>query len=235
MFAKQGPVLATDIVFDRHDRSTGIAYVTYGKVEHAEKAIREYHGQKALDQQIYLSMVRPGNPKPARNPFDNVAPASRSLFDRIEGRGGRAERNGGRRDRSDSPVRHSDVSKPAPEGIDRYVPGQNGGHRQRSPAPRRGNPRSAGAGGNNGRRPGARRPANDRRGRDDRGRPLVQGRPQKTTEELDAEMEDYWTNYNTEGNAAATNGETVNEAPANATSNGNDVVNEDDFDIDMTL
>jgi hypothetical protein len=91
-------------------------------------------------------------------------------------------------------------------------PGQNGGHRQRSPAPRRGNPRSAGAGGNNGRRPGTRRPVNDRRGRDDRGRPLVQGRPQKTTEELDAEMEDYWTKYNTEGNAAATNGETVTEA-----------------------
>ena len=48
-------------------------------------------------------------------------------------------------------------------------------------------------------------------------------------------MEDYWTNYNTEGNAAATNGETVTEAYANATSNGNDAVNEDDFDIDMTL
>ncbi|OCL13933.1 hypothetical protein AOQ84DRAFT_429159 [Glonium stellatum] len=235
LFAKQGPVLATDIVYDRHDRSTGVAYVTYGKLAHAEEAIRAYHGQKALGEHIYLSMVRPGNPRPARNPFDNVAPPSRSLFERIEGRGGRQERNGVRRNRSDSPVRHSDVSKPAPEGIDRYVPGQNAGHRQRSPPPRRGNPRASGPAGNNGRRPGIRRPGNNGRGRDDRSRPLVQGRPQKTTEELDAEMEDYWTTYKNEGNTTSANGETAAEAPVNTSANGNDAANEDDFDIDMTL
>lgn len=96
------------------------------------------------------------------------------------------------RRRSYSPVRHSDVSGPAPEGVDRYVPGRNA--RSRSPPRRR-----------DGRRPGARRERGDR-GTAPGNRPTP--RPRKTQEELDAEMEDYWG-----GNA---NKETATEAEVSA-------------------
>lgn len=122
--------------------------------------------------------------RPARNAFDYVNPAPRSLADRITERSGRA--------RSMSPIRHSDVSGPIPANVDRYVPGQH--TRSRSPMPRR----------REGRPPGARRERGergDRRGRGGRGegrggrggdRLAKDGRPKKTQEELDAEMEDYW-------------------------------------------
>lgn len=77
-------------------------------------------------------------------------------------------------------MRRTDVSGPAPEGVDRYVPSR-GGRQSRSPLPRR----------REGRRPGARRERGDRNaGPRDGGRPGA--RPKKTQEELDAEMEDYW-------------------------------------------
>lgn len=126
-------------------------------------------------------------PPPRRdNPFDRVE-NPRSLFDRIEAPRPRRrsespvsddnDRNTRRGNRRGGPNdRRSDTTKPAPDNIDRYVPGQNGG---RSDS-RRG-----------GRRPGERR---ERRGRsDDAGHKLVGGRPRKTQEELDAEMEDYWS------------------------------------------
>lgn len=89
---------------------------------------------------------------------------------------------GGGRTRSLSPVRHSDVSGPAPSNVDRYVPGKDS--RSRSPLPRR----------RDGRRPGVRRERGDRAGRSGGGgdRVAKDGRPKKTQEELDAEMEDYW-------------------------------------------
>ena len=123
--------------------------------------------------------------RPARNAFDYVTPAPRSLADRITERSGRT--------RSMSPIRHSDVSGPIPANVDRYVPGQH--TRSRSPMPRR----------REGRPPGGRRERGergDRRGRGGRGegrgggrggdRVARDGRPKKTQEELDAEMEDYW-------------------------------------------
>jgi len=61
----------------------------------------------------------------------------------------------------------SDVTKPAPDNIDRYVPGQRSAR-----SPRR----------NAGRRGGRSQPT-DRR---------PNARPRKTQEELDQEMEDYW-------------------------------------------
>lgn len=103
-----------------------------------------------------------------------AAPAGRSLFDRITLPADRS--------RSDSPVRHSDVSGPPPSNVDRYVPGR--GSRSRSPRPRRGR---------DGRRPGARRERGERAGGGRGGERLAKdGRPKKTQEELDAEMEDYW-------------------------------------------
>lgn len=94
------------------------------------------------------------------------------------------------RSRSESPIRHSDVSGPPPSNVDRYVPGR--GSRSRSPQrPRR-----------DGRRPGARREERGggrRGGRGGGDRVARDGRPKKTQEELDAEMEDYWGN---KGNGA---------------------------------
>jgi THO complex subunit 4 len=85
-------------------------------------------------------------------------------------------------------VRHSDVSGPPPGNVDRYVPGR--GSRSRSPQPR--GPR--GTRGRDGRRPGARRERGERNVGGGRGGDRVSkdGRPKKTQEELDAEMEDYW-------------------------------------------
>lgn len=94
------------------------------------------------------------------------------------------------RSRSFSPVRHSDVSGPAPANVDRYVPGK--GSRSRSPMPRR----------REGRPPGLRRDRGERGGRRRDAGPIGKdGRPKKTQEELDAEMEDYWAGGKEDDNA----------------------------------
>jgi hypothetical protein len=82
---------------------------------------------------------------------------------------------GDRRRRGGGRGRRSDISKPAPDHIDRYIPGQRD------------------AGRNGGRRGGGRdaRPRNNETG----GR-RSNARPRKTQEELDQEMEDYWGGKN---------------------------------------
>jgi THO complex subunit 4 len=135
-----------------------------------------------------------------RNPFDSAVAPGRSLADRITLPANRS--------RSDSPIRHSDVSGPPPTNVDRYVPGR--GSRSRSPQrPRR-----------DGRRPGVRRERGERRGggRGASDRLAKDGRPKKTQEELDAEMEDYW--------GAKENGTDVAASAAPATAAAQD-------DIDM--
>ena len=119
--------------------------------------------------------------------------------------------------RSASP-RRSDVSGPAPEGVDRYVPGQ------RSRSPRR-------AGREVGRRPGARR--DDSRtagGRGGRGAGAgAAPRPKKTQEELDAEMDDYWGSGNNAVSTASGEGNVLTASAnggANVEAGGTD-------DIDM--
>jgi THO complex subunit 4 len=152
-----------------------------------------------MGQPIYLSIQE--SARPSRNPFDNVEEPNRSLFDRIDKR------------RSASPNARN---------VDRYLPpGGRGPRGSRSP-PRRGGRGDRGAPRETGRRPGARRENTDRReggregGRErgDRrgpgpkkendGRQTVQGRPRKTAEELDAEMDDYWG-----GGSAANEGSAV--------------------------
>lgn len=118
----------------------------------------------------------PSGPGGRRNPFDSAVLPPRPLEERIT-------KAGDSRDRSYSPVRHSDVSGPPPPNVDRYVPGRD--RSSRSPLPRR----------RDGRPPGARREREDRSGRGDRGRETSGRsgrRPKKTQEELDAEMEDYF-------------------------------------------
>ena len=189
-------------------------------VADARSAIREFDGANAKGQPIRLSLI----PLPRKdNPFDRVE-KPRSLFDRIEAPPGRSRRRsespmadveGDRgyrrapRRRSPPPAdRRSDVTGPAPENIDRYVPGQGG---SRSSSHRGG-----------GRRPGERRERAPRGGRDTNGHQVIGGRPRKTQEELDAEMEDYWASQN------AGDGGAKNEAaaPAAGTTSGDD-------DIDM--
>ncbi|KAI9812319.1 MAG: hypothetical protein M1827_004768 [Pycnora praestabilis] len=211
LFSRIGPVTTISIRYDRAGRSDGTAYVTYESLSDARMAIREYDGANANGQPIRLTLVPSVPPNAARgprNPFDTAQKPSRSLFDRISSPGRRA------RNRSSSPERPrlSDTSKPAPEGIDRYVPGE----RTRSPLPRRG-------GRDGGRRPGARR---EESGRDGGRKEARDGRPRKTQEELDAEMEDYWGNR---GGDAEVNGKPTQ----NGGGSGAATTVVDDGDIDM--
>jgi len=174
LFNRIGPVLKLSLTYDRAGRSEGIAYVTYESAYDAKKAIREFDGANAKGQPIRLISIPSGPSAGRRNPAP-AASRGGSLFDRITPR-----------TRSESPIRHSDVSGPPPSNVDRYVPGR--GSRSRSPRPRGGAPRR------DGRRPGARRERGERTGGGGRGgeRLARDGRPRKTQEELDAEMEDYF-------------------------------------------
>lgn len=180
LFRRIGPVAKLALTYDRAGRSEGIAYVTYADAADAKTAIREFDGANAKGQPIRLISIPAG---PARNRERNTQDlySSRSLADRITRR---------HNDRSESPPRHSDVSGPPPDNVDRYVPGRQRQHRSRSPIRnRRGD----------GRRPGAKRERADRNGgvndsdREGKGR---DGRRKKTQEELDAEMDDYWGSRN---------------------------------------
>jgi THO complex subunit 4 len=190
LFNRIGPVDEVDLLYDRQDRSRGVAYVVYSNMRDAKRAIQEFDGANANNQPIKLTLVptQPAAGRPARNPFETaIVRQSRSLFERV-GHIARRGRGGGSDDGSNT--RHSDVSKPPPENIDRYVPGQDSGNeRRRSPRPRRGDGHSRG----DARRPGQRRERNNNNNNSQGDGPaIVQGRPRKTAEELDAEMEDYW-------------------------------------------
>lgn len=194
LFTRIAPVKEVKLQYDRAGRSDGTAFVTYDYIADARTAVREFDGANAKGQPIRLTIL-PLPPKAARqyNPFDRVE-NPRSLFDRIETPSGRGRR------RSESPIgdaareysrnssrrggrsgprdRRSDTTKPPPENIDRYIPGQNG----------RGARRGGGGG--------------ERRERP-RGEPRPGARPRKTAEELDAEMDDYWGGNHAEPNQTA--------------------------------
>lgn len=204
------------MIYDRSDRSTGTAFVTYDDDRDAAQAVRDFDGQNANGQAIRITLV-PSGPAPHSAPrgslLDRIEPAPRSLFDRIDPRD--RDLGGRRRQRSDSPRK---AGRLAPD-VDRYVPGGRRGG-SRSPIRRRGTPREGG------RRPGAKREegaGGSRGGRrprtDEEGRPLVGGRPRKTAEELDAEMNDYWGSTNNGGDAApaAGNGDAAAAAANGAT------------------
>ncbi|KAE9983509.1 hypothetical protein EG328_009849 [Venturia inaequalis] len=207
LFSRQGIVSRVQLLYDRNDRSRGIGYVTMPDAQDARAAVREYDGANANGQPIRLTLMQPATvAPPARNPFDTAERPTRSLFDRIERPSGnlaRSESPDRSRRRVDS--RRSDVSKPAPENIDRYVPGsgRSDSHNDsRRRSPRRGEGRR---GDRAGRRPGERRRRSP--AKDEDGHVIIQGRPRKTQEELDAEMADYWNKQEAEnGNGAPSNG-----------------------------
>ncbi|KAL2868194.1 putative RNA binding protein [Aspergillus lucknowensis] len=217
LFRRIGSVSNVTLVYDRAGRSEGVAYVTYNRYSDAKTAIAEFDGANAKGQPIRISITSSG-PRRDRNPFDNVEKPKGSLFDRVErprGRdvrslspeesedaeGGPRRRRGGR---GATNYRRSDVSKPAPEHIDRYVPGQ------RSPARRTGGGR--------------------RQGENREPRRAGNARPKKTQEELDQEMEDYWgtttTGADTVGQDVAADQAAPAAAPPAAVPAGDD-------DIDM--
>ncbi|KAI9844060.1 MAG: hypothetical protein M1838_002332 [Thelocarpon superellum] len=197
LFTRIGPVSNIAIRYDRAGRSTGVAFVTYEALGSAKTAIREFDGANANGQPIHLTLLTApsasssSSARGARNPFDTARAPPRSLFERVSGAPIRADYDD--TDGSLSPDRshrRAHLSRPAPEHIDRYVPGQGGEGRGEGRGPR-----SVRRGGNNeGRRPGARRENGERdRDRRDSGRNVARdGRPRKTQEELDAEMDDYW-------------------------------------------
>ncbi|KAI5925238.1 hypothetical protein F4810DRAFT_70075 [Camillea tinctor] len=191
LFSKIGPITKVELLYDRAGRSEGVAFVTYDRREHASEAVRDFDGANAKGQPIRLTIMASA---PRRNPFDTAHMPGRSLADRIT------------RPRSLSPN---------DRGIDRYVP-SGGGSRSRSPMPRR-RGGGGGGGGGGGRRPGARREGgaqNERRG----GNVGRDGRPKKTQEELDAEMDDYFgpggstdAAVGTTETASAANGQAVDD------------------------
>ena len=230
LFTRIGPISSLVLCYDRAGRSEGVAFVTYKRYVDAQTAIREFDGANAKGQQIHLTFLSsPANAGriAPRNPFDHVQKPKGSLFDRSERprdrnppslspesqsdshdsvSGSRRRPRGGR-------TRRSDVSKPPPDHIDRYVPGQS---------PRR--PYDSGR--SRGRRPGELKDSKDRNSSaTGAGRRMVNGRPRKTQEELDQEMEDYWVASNTEtANAGNANGGISVPAPTMAAG---------DDDIDM--
>ncbi|OJJ58213.1 hypothetical protein ASPSYDRAFT_32274 [Aspergillus sydowii CBS 593.65] len=221
LFCRIGSISNVSLVYDRAGRSEGVAYVTYARHSDARTAIAEFDGANAKGQPIRISITSSA-PRRGRNPFDNVEKPKGSLFDRVERPGGRDARSlsptgsrsesaedGGRRRRGrrgGANYRRSDVSKPAPEHIDRYIPGQ------RSPVRR----------GGGGRRQGGEN-RESRRG----GNP----RPKKTQEELDQEMEDYWGSGAAPG--AAEEAEQTAPAPAAAAAEPAAAAPAGDDDIDM--
>lgn len=188
MFSGIGPVTKLDISYDRAGRSTGSVFVTYENYEDAQEAVREFDGANAKGQPIRLKILPPRK----RNAFDTAVGSGRPLAERVSISGAR------NRSRSRSPGRDY-ADEAARKNIDRYVPG---GRRSRSPVRNRRR-------GEGGRRPGARRGGavrdeGDRKGRD--------GRPKKTQEELDAEMEDYFTGQSAaNGGGQAAAGQTAEE------------------------
>lgn len=232
LFTGIGPVTYLSLRFDRAGRSSGTAFVTYAALSDARSAIREFDGANANGQPIRLTLLPTapsfsnvdgirGRGGAARNPFDTAVKPGRSLFERIEdpddrGRGRRGGNRARSRSRSPGAPRRTNTSKPAPEGVDRYVPSPDGRMR---------NGRTA-----NGTRRRMRsrtRSAGGRRTRDDgRGRALTDGRARKTQEDLDREMEDYWGSTATGGKAGATEDTTNNHSMGAS-------VAVDDGDIDM--
>ncbi|KAH2598423.1 hypothetical protein KXV63_004706 [Aspergillus fumigatus] len=224
LFNRIGPVSNLSLVYDRAGRSEGVAYVTYNRANDARTAIAEFDGANAKGQPIRLTLVASGPGRRGRNPFDNVERLKGSLFDRIERprdarslspgsengdvEGG-ARRRRGRRSGGGAGHRRSDVSKPAPEHIDRYVPGQ------RSPVRRS----------TNGRRQGERR---DDRNRGE-GRRNPNARPKKTQEELDQEMDDYWGGAN--AGAGAADKEVVQDEPQQIAPATSAAAGDDDVDM----
>ncbi|KAK4239822.1 hypothetical protein C8A03DRAFT_42600 [Achaetomium macrosporum] len=203
LFTRIGPIIKLEMKYDRAGRSEGTAFVTYESHRDAVQAIREFDGANAAGQPIRLTLLPSGPAR--RNPFETAVAPGRPLAERITV-------PGSHRSRSLSPGRRGNQSDEdggrrggGGGGGDRYRPrGGNRGSRSRSPIGGGGRRRDGGGG----RRPGARRDGGGggggRRGERTSGgggeKSGRDGRPKKTQEELDAEMEDYFAGGGGGGN-----------------------------------
>ncbi|KAK4130480.1 RNA-binding domain-containing protein [Trichocladium antarcticum] len=200
LFSRIGPLVKIDMKYDRAGRSEGTAFVTYESHHDAAQAIKEYDGANAAGQPIHLTLLPTG---PRRNPFDSAVAPGRPIAERIT-------IPGGGRSRSLSPPRRREGGEGGRRDGDRYRPGGSGGGRlSRSRSPLPGRRRDGGRGGrrSGGRRDGGGGGGGGGRGRAERGGGgggggRDGGRPRKTQEELDAEMDNYFA-----GGADAQQGE----------------------------
>ncbi|KAJ5134123.1 hypothetical protein N7448_000856 [Penicillium atrosanguineum] len=203
LFGRIGPVQELSLVYDRAGRSEGVAFITYERLRDAHDSVREFDGANAKGQPIRLSLVPGRRERTGGTLFDRV---ERPMSPESETEGGDRRRRG-----AGGRGRRSDISKPAPDHIDRYIPGQRD------------------AGRNGGRRGGGRdnRPRNTENG----GR-RSNARPRKTQEELDQEMEDYWGGKNDNegaGEQPVQDAPVATDAPAPAPA----PAGHDNDDIDM--
>lgn len=212
VFARVGEIRRIDIIYDKAGRSEGVAHVLYSSPDEAMLAVDQFDGANAKGQPIRVKIAaqqsggrggRGGRgDRDGRDVGRDGGPANegRSLFERVSG--GPQETDLEAADRKARATRNvSEMRLNAKElGIDRYIPGERNGSRDRRP------PRRGGMGGERERHRGdrgGRGDRGDRRGRGEHGgggggRGEKSGgagganRPRKTAEELDAEMNDYW-------------------------------------------
>ncbi|KAK6359918.1 hypothetical protein TWF696_001045 [Orbilia brochopaga] len=188
VFSRVGDIRRVDIVYDKAGRSEGIAHVLYSNPDEAMLAVDQFDGANAKGQPIRVKIAplqgggRRGGGPPAAN-------EGRSLFERVAGTPQDVETDeSGRRSPRRLPRNVAEMRQNAKElGIDRYIPGERNGPRDQRP--RRGGHGGAG-GGERERHRGGR--GGGGHGRGDRSGSGM-NRQRKTAEELDAEMNDYWT------------------------------------------
>ncbi|KAF2807196.1 uncharacterized protein BDZ99DRAFT_478708 [Mytilinidion resinicola] len=217
-----GDALEVKLIFDRTDRSTGIAHITYKDEDTARAAVRDIHGAKAYGKPVTASITARNSTQKRslferiENPIVNNRDTSRGRINNRTERGqAKGPRNDSRRDSSNrgyNSSRRSSDDKGTKGGrgrpaMDRYVPP----HRESGVL----GPR---AGGNR----VERKPATQgRRG----GRAE---RPKLTQEQLDKEMDAYFASKDAAGGA-----EPVKQAPAAVVAPA--AAKADDMDLDLDL
>lgn len=199
VFGRVGDIRRIDITYDKAGRSEGIAHIIYATSDEANLAVSEFNGANARGTPIRVRLASqhergPGGPG-GRRGGGHGGGEGRSLFERVSGaQDADIDDNSGRRSspqrRGGPPRNVQEMRQNAKElGIDRYIPGDRNGSRDRKQPPRRG-----GMGGERERRRdgGGRGGRGGDRGGDRGERAGAANRPKKTAEELDAEMNDYW-------------------------------------------
>ncbi|EPS37896.1 hypothetical protein H072_8517 [Dactylellina haptotyla CBS 200.50] len=201
VFSRVGDIRRVDIVYDKAGRSEGIAHVIYSSPDEAMLAVDQFDGANAKGQPIRVKIASFQQGGGRRGGGGGPPNEGRSLFERVSGgpQGPEVDESGRPLPRRDNQAVQSrnvqEMRQNARElGIDRYIPGERNGSRDR-----RGPPRRGGMGGERERHRGDRggrggRGGGGRGGRNNEGEEKTGGtnRPRKTAEELDAEMNDYW-------------------------------------------
>ncbi|KAK6542673.1 hypothetical protein TWF694_006617 [Orbilia ellipsospora] len=189
VFSRVGEIRRIEIVYDKAGRSEGVAHVIYSNPDEAMLAVDQFDGANAKGQPIRVRIASNQGGPSGRGGRGNASNEGRSLFERVSGGPPQdAETDeAGRRDNRRQPRNVTEMRQNARElGIDRYIPGERNGSRDRRP------PRRGGLGGERERHRGGRGGGRGGRRNDGEEKTGPTNRPKKTAEELDAEMNDYW-------------------------------------------